>query len=120
MHATADAQRSFADEFLGPGRPLLVRDALAGFGWAPPWTLSALTERFGEERVPLYDTLFSLRGLSTFRRYVERYTGNAVSGVPPYLRWFVRQSPEPLPWADGAFAALEADWTMPDWLPDAD
>lgn len=115
------APRTFADDFLKPGLPVLVRDALEGSRWVPPWDLSVLTERFGEHQVPLYDTLFSLRGLSTFRHYVERYTGDAVvGGEPPYLRWFARQSPERLPWADTAFAELEDEWSMPEWLPESD
>lgn len=118
-HATVGALDvgTFVDEFLTPGRPVLVREALAGCAWAPPWDLPTLTERFGDYRVPLYDTLFALQGLSTFRDYVAHYTGGAVTGTPPYLRWFTRQSPDRMPWADAAFTQLARDWSMPGWLP---
>jgi hypothetical protein len=110
----------FVNDFMFPGRPVLVRNALAAWSMAPPWSLTSMTERFGHHRVPLYDTLFSLHGVSTFGRYVAGYTGDAVTGIPPYLRWFARQNTKRLPWADGAFADLEPDWTMPDWLPDSE
>lgn len=117
MHTESLTVDTFVDDFLVPGRPALARGALADWAWRPPWQLSTLTQRFGRCRVPLYDTLFALRGLSTFGDYVARYTGDAVTGVPPYLRWFARQSPDRLPWADSAFAELERDWAMPEWLP---
>ncbi|MEO3928550.1 cupin-like domain-containing protein [Micromonosporaceae bacterium B7E4] len=111
---------TFVDGFLRPGRPVLVRNALAGWPVATPWDLESLTRRFGDRPVPLYDTLFALNGYSTFRDYVAKHTGAAVSGIPPYLRWFARQNQANLPWADAAFAELAAEWTMPDWLPDSD
>lgn len=111
---------AFVNDFLLPGRPVLVRGALASWPWEPPWDFASLTERFGDHRVPLYDTLFALHGYSTFRRYVISHTGDAAAGTPPYLRWFARQSRAHLPWADRAFAELASDWTMPAWLPDAD
>jgi hypothetical protein len=111
---------TFAREHLGPRRPALVRGGLAEWELPPPWPLSWLTERFGGYRAPVYDTLFSLTGVSTFRAYVERFTGDAVERVPPYLRWFARQGPERLPWADEVFAALEGSWSQPSWLPDTD
>lgn len=110
----------FTKEFLAPGRPLLARDAMAGSAWAPPWSLSILARRFGQCRVPLYDTLFSLQGLSTFGGYVAQHTGEGVTGVPPYLRWFARQSADRLPWADAAFEDLEGEWSVPSWLPVSD
>ncbi|MQA94868.1 MAG: hypothetical protein GEV11_09530 [Streptosporangiales bacterium] len=118
---TVDTLRSetFLTEYLVPGRPVLVRGALAGWRWAPPWDLTTLAERFGGLRVPLYDTLFALRGLSTFGDYVSRHTRAAWHDEPPYLRWFSRQGPERLPWADDAFAALVEDWSVPTFLPDS-
>lgn len=110
----------FLTRFLAPRRPAVVRDALSDWRWAPEWRLERLVDRFGEHRVPLYDTLFSLRGLSTFGEYVSRYTGVDVAAVPPYLRWYARQSTDRMPWADAAFADLAADWTMPSWLPPSD
>jgi hypothetical protein len=77
---------TFLHEYLIPGRPVLVRGTLADWTWAPPWDLGTLAERFGELRAPLYDTLFALRGLSTFGDYVQRHMGRAARGVPPYLR----------------------------------
>lgn len=119
MPTTLD-RNGFTNRFLTPGRPIVVRDALAAAGWPPPWPLSTLTQRFGPRRVPLYDTLFSLQGLSTFGGYVAKHTGDAVTGVPPYLRWFARQSPDRLPWADAAFEDLADEWSMPAWLPASD
>lgn len=120
MDAPAVIDRAtFLDRHLLRGRPLLARGALAGWRAAPPWDLATLAGRFGEQRVPLYDTLFALRGVSTFGRYVAAHTGPAATGVPPYLRWFARQSTARLPWADAAFAALAGEWAMPGWLPES-
>jgi hypothetical protein len=110
----------FANQYLRPGRPVLVRQALGTWESAPPWSLSALARRFKDHRVLLYDTLFSLEKVSTFGRYIARYTGEAVTGVPPYLRWYARQNHQQLPWADEAFRELEPEWTMPEWLPVSD
>jgi hypothetical protein len=111
---------TFTEKYLVPNRPILVRGALSGWAVRPPWSLGALTDRFGDQRVPLYDTLFSLQNVTTFGRYVELYTGGRGQGVPPYLRWFSRQNDRPLFWADAAFAELRGDWAMPAWLPEAD
>lgn len=112
---------TFIRSYLHPNRPVLVRGVLSGPSYAPvPWSLQSLTDRFGSYKVPLYDTLFSLHQVSTFGRYVQRYTGDAVTGVPPYLRWYTKQNRQRLLWADDAFRELEPDWRMPSWLPTAD
>jgi hypothetical protein len=56
----------FFDEFLTPNRPVILRNALAGWVAAPPWDLASLAARFGAYRVPLYDTLFSLQKVARF------------------------------------------------------
>jgi hypothetical protein len=106
----------FVIRFLAPREPVHVRGA-EGWAWAPEWSLAELVRRFGEHRVPLYDSLFALRGLSTFADYVARYTGRSAAGEPPYLRWYTRQGPQRMPWADAAFAELAELWAMPAWLP---
>jgi hypothetical protein len=113
------ADRFFHD-FLEPNRPVVVRGALASWGATPPWDLATLDARFGSHPVPLYDTLFSLQRVATFSDYVAAHTGTATTGVPPYLRWFAKQSNDRMPWADKAFAELSGEWAMPSWLPDAD
>jgi hypothetical protein len=110
----------FVEGFLRPGRPVVVRGALTAWSAAPPWDLGGLTERFGDYPVPIYDTLFSLQQVASFRDYVAAHTGSSVRDVPPYLRWFTRQSRDRLPWADRAFTELADEWAMPSWLPDAD
>lgn len=111
---------TFVRDHLVPGRPVLVRGALAAGAWPPPWQLPDLVERFGERRAPLTDSLFTLTKFTTLRKYVDRYTGEAVRGTPPYLRWFVQQDHGRQPWADGVFEELTGDWTPPGWLPDRD
>jgi hypothetical protein len=112
---------TFVENYLTPGRPVLVRGADTGWSAPAPWSLSSLRDRFGDRKVPLYDTLFQVNSVSTFARYLGRYTGREPSrDVPPYLRWFVRQSPMELPWSDEVFAELASDWTAPGWLPDTD
>lgn len=108
---------TFSQGFLAAGRPLVSRGCLSRWSWRPPWDPAELARLFAGQRVPLYDTLFSLRGLSTFDAYVQRYTNGAAGEAPPYLRWFARQSDHRLPWADEAFAALASSWSMPEWLP---
>ncbi len=118
---TAD---EFVTRFLIDRRPVVVRDSGDTWNWVPEWDFDSLTKRFGSYRVPLYDTLFSLYGLSTFGDYVARHTGSlahrtADSEAIPYLRWYARQNTDRLPWADPAFDALAHDWSMPSWLPTA-
>jgi hypothetical protein len=110
----------FVTEFLVANRPMLARGAARGWPNPPPWDLAALAERFRNHRVPLFDTLFEVNGVTTFGRYVARFTGGAHTGVPPYLRWFAQQTDDPMPWADEAFAAMADEWSMPGWLPDRD
>lgn len=108
---------TFVREFLARNRPVLVRDALADWPWAPPWDLDTLDSRFGHLRAATFDTLFGLRGLTSVGGFLSNHTGEAAGEDPPYLRWFSRQSEERFPWADEAFAALAKDWSAPDWLP---
>lgn len=113
----------FLEDFLAPGRPVVVRGALGSWPAAPPWELGELTRRFGDAPVPVFDTLFSLRRVLRFADFVAAHTGPTVAGVPPYpyLRWYTRYSHETLlPWADEAFAALAGEWSMPSWLPESD
>ncbi|MFD7617924.1 cupin-like domain-containing protein [Streptomyces sp. NPDC059802] len=111
---------TFAHEYLGPNRPVLVRGALASASWTPPWSLDSLIERFGDRKVALTDTLFAIIRFSTLAQYAARYTGEGVKGIPLYLRWFVRQNTREVPWADEVFEGLADDWAMPSWLPDRD
>lgn len=110
----------FLERYLTPRRPVVVRSALADWKWTPPWDLSALERRFGDSEVPLFDTLFTLEDVSTLREYLHAYTGPGVNGIPPYLRWFARQSETQELCADRAFADLADDWSMPSWLPKGD
>ncbi|MCF6522527.1 cupin-like domain-containing protein [Streptomyces sp. JJ36] len=110
----------FLNRHLGPGQPVVVRGALDGWPEPPPWHLEDLARKFGDHEVTLFDTLFALEEVATFAEYVDRHTGAAVQGVPPYLRWFTRQSDEQMMEADEAFAELAEDWTMPSWLPRGD
>ncbi|MBM7494187.1 hypothetical protein JOD64_005409 [Micromonospora luteifusca] len=109
----------FVDRYLTWRQPVVVRGAAAAWNWAPEWDFATLTRRFGEHRVPLYDSLFSLYGVSTFGEYVARHIGVTSPAAPPYLRWYARQNASRLPWADTAFTALADDWSMPSWLPDS-
>lgn len=117
IRATAPTQEEFLRDHLTPGAPLVVRDAL---GWPaqPPWAFEDLVDRVGSQRVPLYDNLFTLVGVSTFRDYFDRYLTSDQHEHPPYLRWFARQSDQRLPWSDGAFEALADKWHAPQWLPE--
>jgi Cupin-like domain len=117
--AGVPSRGQFLEEFLVPGRPLVARGALGSWPAAPPWGLAELTRRFGDAPVPVFDTLFSLQRVSRFADYIAAHTGAAVTGVPPYLRWFTRYSRERLPWADEAFAEFADEWSMPSWLPDS-
>jgi Cupin-like domain len=110
----------FLERYLIPRQPIVVRSALADWKWAPPWKLSELERRFGDSEVPLFDTLFTLEDVSTLREYLRRHTRSAVTGIPPYLRWFARQSETQEMCADKAFAELADDWSMPSWLPTRD
>ena len=110
----------FLEQYLTPGRPVVVRSALADWNWAPPWELSELKRRFGASEVPLFDTLFSLEDVSTLAEYADAHTGPEVSGIPPYLRWFAKQSEDQQLCADEAFADLADDWLPPSWLPKGD
>ena len=47
---------TFANRYLLPGRPVLVRKALTTWGSPPPWSLSAPAQRFEGQRVLLCET----------------------------------------------------------------
>ncbi len=115
---TPPTRAQFISEHLSQSRPLVVRSGLNSWRDTPPWTFATLVEQVGGQRVPLYDSLFNLVGVSTFRNYVDRYFSASTSQTqPPYLRWFARQSNEHLPWSDDAFETLIGSWHMPEWLP---
>jgi hypothetical protein len=117
IRTTPPTPQEFLDQHLVPGSPLVVTGGLSNWRDAPPWSFESLVEKVGAQRVPLYDSLFSLVGISTFRDYYDRFLGSTEESEPPYLRWFARQSDERLPWSDDAFEAVGASWHMPEWLP---
>ncbi|MFE3544321.1 cupin-like domain-containing protein [Nocardia sp. NPDC059177] len=111
-------QREFVDSYLARSRPLVVRNGLQSWNMPPPWTFDSVLSMVGDQRAPIYDSLFTLTGLTTLRKYHARFVQNAEPGArPPYLRWFSRQSAERLPWADDAFLALANSWHAPEWIP---
>lgn len=111
----------FLHSYLEPGRPVVVRGALNGWKVPPPWGLAYLKERFGDCEVSLFDTLFALEEVTTFADYVDDFTGRQDStGIPPYLRWFTRQSHDQMICADDAFEEMADDWSVPSWLPEED
>jgi hypothetical protein len=107
----------FLRDHLTPGVPLVVHGGLSDWPVPPPWDSAFLVDAVGDLRVPLYDTLFTLVGLTTFSDYCERYLATDVDEPGPYLRWFASYSDRRLPWSDEAFAALSRSWHAPRWLP---
>ncbi|MFI9407029.1 cupin-like domain-containing protein [Nocardia sp. NPDC052316] len=116
--STPPTRQEFVDRHLAVARPLVVRQGLNTWRIAPPWNFDTLVARVGDQRVPLYGSLFDFIGLSTFRNYHDRFlTSAAPTAQPAYLRWYTRQSEARLPWADSAFDALADFWHAPQWLP---
>ena len=107
----------FLRNHLTTNRPVLVREVSRTWARPAPWDFATLAARYGDRRVPLYDTLFSLRRISTLGEYLIEHVGQPGGSDRPYLRWFTRQSTEPLPWADEVFADLAPWWSVPGWLP---
>jgi Cupin-like domain len=112
----------FMDDYLVANKPLVVR----GWGqrsWplAPPWDLRELARRFGDHRVPLFDTLFEQQCSVSFGEYVSAIVSGGSNSEPaPYMRWYSRQRQFQMLSADEVFAELAEDWKAPSWLPSGD
>lgn len=87
----------------------------------PPWDLGELARRFGDCRVPVFDSLFEMQRVVRFEEYISAMADGVADGEPvPYMRWYARQRNFQMICADDAFVELAGDWAAPSWLPSDD
>jgi hypothetical protein len=111
----------FVDTYLARNRPFVARDCLRNWPTEPPWELVALARRFGDQHVPVFDTLFEMKRVVKFGEYVAMMENRRPGDEPvPYMRWYARQRRFQMICADDAFAELAGSWAPPPWLPTAD
>jgi len=109
----------FLDRYLVPGRPVIVVDAMATWAARTRWTPQYLSQVLGDLEVQVYDSLFGLVSVSTLDDYLaENFGRPADRPCSEYVRWYSRLKDVDFCWADEAFAALQADWHTPYFLPE--
>jgi hypothetical protein len=115
------APKRFVSEFMAGNRPVVVTDALEGWQLAERWTPGYLVERFGEERVQVYNSYFDLKTVKKLGAYIrERFDRPETRPNPPYVRWYTRLRNVDFFWADAAFEQIRGNWTRPYFLPASD
>ncbi len=112
----------FIEAHLARNQPLVTRGWYRqGWPQPSPWDLDELARRFGDCRVPVFDSLFERQRVVRFGEYVSAMADEGGAGEPvPYVRWYARQRGFQMICADDAFAELAGDWAPPSWLPSGD
>jgi len=121
-HLDANA---FVSEYLAKNQPVIITDAMSRWKALSSWNPTNLARELGNERVQIYGDLFKLIAIDSLSNYLEKYfncDANPHKGVAgasvPYVRWYCHlASDERVPWADGAFSRLSADWSRPSFFP---
>lgn len=112
-------RKVFLDHYLLHNRPVIVSDAMASWPARTRWTPRYLTQVLGKLEVQVYDSLFGLVDVCTLAEYLEQNFGRpADRPSSEYVRWYSRLKDVDFCWADDAFAALQADWHTPYFLPE--
>jgi len=116
------SSHAFITYYLQPNQPVIVTDATAEWAALRHWSPDYLCEKFGNEKVQIYDDLFFLTKIRTLSDYVARYvsapTKAAVGSTVPYVRWYSRQNARSqLPWSDNVLDRLASDWNHPTFMP---
>lgn len=119
--AGLDAHR-FIEEYVRANKPVVVTDALEGWGLPERWTPEQLATRFGDETVQVYNNYFDLVDLITLSDYLQRYCGETQSteAFVPYVRWYAKLRDVEFDWADHVFDEMRSDWQRPYFLPHTD
>lgn len=117
IRSTPPTREVFIREHLAKSRPTVVRGQSDRSRTDERWTFKYLVSQVGTQRVPLYNDLFDLVGVSTFGEYCDRFLDGDKTDNSPYLRWFARQSDQRLPWSDSAFKVIADTWSAPTWMP---
>lgn len=112
------SQADFINNYLSTSTPVFFNGPDTPVS---PLGFDKIVDNLGQQRVPLYDSLFNLIKISTLEKYYNQYFNvNYKQESVPYLRWFTRQSTDKFPWSDTAFDLLVAEfWECPQWVPDS-
>ena len=120
------APSAFVDEFIRQNQPVVVTDAMSSWPALRDWTPERFRERFGDEKVQIYDDLFFMVSARPLKDYLDRYILNVdvTQRSPkrtPYVRWYSRQDERnDFPWSDDVFDRISSDWSRPYFMPDRD
>jgi hypothetical protein len=117
------SKSAFVNDYLRPNQPVIVTDGMDTWRAKHAWTPEYFVNKFGDTDVQVFNDLFMLTRVKKLKDYIETTFGQ--EGMPRrkpgYVRWYTRLSAEDrVPWADQSFAELEADWSLPDFLPEND
>lgn len=125
--ASSLAPESFVRDYLAQNRPVIVTDAMAAWKALGGWSPEAFRERFGDEKVQIYDDLFFMINTRPLRDYLDRYIldpnrkPRAAGSRVPYVRWYSRQDERTdFPWSDDVLARLSGEWSAPYFMPSSD
>ncbi len=112
----------FVGEYLMPGRPVIVTDALDDWSLNERWSPQSLEQRFGQEMAQIYNDYFDLRSVRRLSDYLREFFNREAPplGEVPYVRWYSKLRDVKFIWADQVFEQLRNDWTPPAFLPRSD
>lgn len=112
----------FVAEYLVPGRPVVVTDALGDWSLNERWSPQRLEQRFGQETAQIYNDYFDLRSVKRLSDYLREFFNRDTPplGEVPYVRWYSKLRDVKFIWADHVFEQLRNDWTLPAFVPRSD
>jgi len=112
------SEQDFLAEYLLPGRPVIVEDAMAGWDVAS-FQQEALLRKFGNCQVQVYNDLFDLQTIDRLEGYLKKnFNRTDGQSAHHYVRWYSRFKDVDFIWSDEVFKALEDRWAHPYFLPD--
>lgn len=116
---------AFVSRYVQKNRPVILTGATRDWKALAKWGPEYLANRFGNESVQVYGDLFRLAKIMSLSEYLAQYFNRGdtaeESGRPrsvPYVRWYCQLvGDDRVPWADGVFARLQAEWACPTFFP---
>jgi hypothetical protein len=112
---------AFERDYMRANRPLVVTDALTGWGLPEFWTPAYLLRHFAEEKVQVYNSYFDFKSIRKLGAYLaDRFGRSEPQANPPYVRWYTKLRNVEFFWADAAFAKMALNWSAPYFMPRTD
>src|SRR5688572_16381460 len=82
---------AFERDYMRANRPLVVTDALTGWGLPEFWTPAYLLRHFAEEKVQVYNSYFDFKSIRKLGAYLaDRFGRSEPQRNPPYVRWYTK------------------------------